>query len=150
MTESDREIRRSAPKRVDHIDAEFAVLACLADVHGNTAALDAVLASEGFARAGAVAFLGCSTTGPDPQGVLELCRNLPIPVFHLVSNGERLVLEFASGIRPFERELDTWLIEAHGDEGLATIGTWPSGHTSQKRSAVCGCAMAARVVTSSW
>lgn len=90
MTESDREIRRSAPKRVDHIDAEFAVLACLADVHGNTVALDAVLASEGFARAGAVAFLDCSTTGPDPQGVLELCRNLPIPVFHLVSNGERL------------------------------------------------------------
>ncbi len=125
--ESPDEIRRSAPRRVDLIDVGGAVLACLADVHGNTAALDAVLASEDFALADAVAFLGCTTTGPDPRGVLERCAGLQMPVFHLAGNGERRVLEFADGIRPLEREVDEWLVAAHGDDGLATIGSWPGG-----------------------
>jgi diadenosine tetraphosphatase ApaH/serine/threonine PP2A family protein phosphatase len=125
--ESPDEIQRSAPRRVDLIDAGGAVLACLADVHGNTAALDAVLASEDFAQAGAVAFLGCTTTGPDPRGVLERCADLTMPVFHLAGNGERRVLELASGIRAPEREVDEWLVAAHGDDGLATIGSWAGG-----------------------
>jgi diadenosine tetraphosphatase ApaH/serine/threonine PP2A family protein phosphatase len=125
--ESPDEIRRSAPRRVDLIDAGGAVLACLADVHGNTAALDAVLASEEFAQAGAVAFLGCTTTGPDPRGVLNRCADLKMLVFHLAGNGERRVLELASGVRPLEREVDEWLVAAHGDDGLATIGSWPGG-----------------------
>jgi predicted phosphodiesterase len=112
---------------VDQIDVGGAVLACLADVHGNTAALDAVLASEEFAQASAVALLGCTTTGPDPLGVLERCADLKIPVFYLAGNGERLVLEFASGVRPVEREVDEFLVAAHGDAGLATIGSWPGG-----------------------
>jgi diadenosine tetraphosphatase ApaH/serine/threonine PP2A family protein phosphatase len=121
------EIQRSAPRRVDLIDTDAAVLACLADVHGNTAALDAVLASEAFAQADAVAFLGCTTTGPDPRGVLERCADLKIPAFYLAGNGERWVLELVSGIRPPEREVDEWLVAAHGDGGLATIGSWPGG-----------------------
>jgi diadenosine tetraphosphatase ApaH/serine/threonine PP2A family protein phosphatase len=125
--ESSDEIRRSAPRRVDLVDTGGAVLACLADVHGNTAALDAVLASDEFALAGAVAFLGCTTTGPDPHGVLERCADLKMPVFYLAGNGERWVLELASGVRPVEREVDEWLIGAHGDDGLATIGSWPGG-----------------------
>lgn len=126
MEEPD-EVRRSAPRRVDVIDLGGAILACLADVHGNTAALDAVLASEEFDRADAVAFLGCSTTGPDPCGVLERCADLKMPVFHLAGNGERRVLELASGVRPVEREVDEWLVTAHGDDGLAAIGSWPGG-----------------------
>lgn len=125
--ENSGEIRRSAPRRVDLIDAGGPVLACLADVHGNTAALDAVLASEDFAQADAVAFLGCTTTGPDPRGVLERCADLKLPVFHLAGNGERWVLELSSGVRPFDREVDEWLVAAHGDDGLAAIGSWPGG-----------------------
>ncbi len=125
--EDPEEIQRSAPRRVDLVDAGGGVLACLADVHGNTAALDAVLASDDFARADAVAFLGCTTTGPDPRGVLERCANLTMPVFYLAGNGERWVLNIVSGIRQPERELDEWLIAAHGDDGLATIGSWPGG-----------------------
>jgi diadenosine tetraphosphatase ApaH/serine/threonine PP2A family protein phosphatase len=121
------EIRRSAPRRVDLIDTGGATLACLADVHGNTAALDAVLASEDFALAGAVAFLGCTTTGPDPRGVLERCADLRMPVFHLAGNGERRVLETASGLRAADREVDDWLVAAHRDDGLATVGSWPGG-----------------------
>jgi diadenosine tetraphosphatase ApaH/serine/threonine PP2A family protein phosphatase len=125
--ESPAEIERSAPRRVDLIDAGGAVLACLADVHGNTAALAAVLASADFAQADAVAFLGCTTTGPDPRGVLEHCADLRIPAFYLAGNGERRVLELSSGVRPVEREVDEWLVAAHGDDGLATIGSWPGG-----------------------
>jgi diadenosine tetraphosphatase ApaH/serine/threonine PP2A family protein phosphatase len=102
-------------------------MACLADVHGNTAALDAVLASDEFALADAVAFLGCTTTGPDPRGVLERCADLKIPVFHLAGNGERWVLEVSAGIKPAERPVDDWLVAAHGDDGLARIGSWPGG-----------------------
>lgn len=125
--ERPEEIQRSAPRRVDLIDVGGGVLACLADVHGNTAALDAVLASEDFARADAVAFLGCTTTGPDPHGVLQRCADLKMPVFHLAGNGERWVLDLVSGTRPYEREVDEWLVAAHGDDGLATIGSWPGG-----------------------
>jgi diadenosine tetraphosphatase ApaH/serine/threonine PP2A family protein phosphatase len=124
--EAPEEIGRSAPRRVDLIAAE-GVLACLADVHGNTAALNAVLASEDFAHADAVAFLGCTTTGPDPRGVLERCAELKMPVFHLAGNGERRILELSSGVRPVERDVDEWLVAAHGDDGLATIGSWPGG-----------------------
>jgi diadenosine tetraphosphatase ApaH/serine/threonine PP2A family protein phosphatase len=125
--ESAQEIGRSAPRRVDVIETAGAVLACLADVHGNTAALAAVLTSEDFAQADAVAFLGCTTTGPDPRGVLELCADLMKPVFHLAGNGERRVLELNTGVRAVEREVDEWLVAAHGDDGLATIGSWPGG-----------------------
>jgi predicted phosphodiesterase len=112
---------------VDVIDPGAGVLACLADVHGNTAALDAVLTSADFARADAVAFLGCTTTGPDPLGVLDRCADLRMPVFHLAGNGERRVLEVASGTYPAEREVDRWLVAAHGADGLAAIGSWPGG-----------------------
>lgn len=125
--ESPDEIRRSAPRRVDLFDAGEAVLACLADVHGNTAALDAVLASDDFAQASAVALLGCTTTGPDPHGVLERCADLDMPVFYLAGNGERWVLDLASGVRKCERDVDEWLVNAHGRDGLATIGSWPGG-----------------------
>jgi diadenosine tetraphosphatase ApaH/serine/threonine PP2A family protein phosphatase len=112
---------------VDAIDPGGAVLALLADVHGNTAALDAVLASAEFAEADAVMFLGCTTTGPDPLGVLARCAELPVPVFHLAGNGERRVLEVASGEHPADREVDRWLVSAHGADGLAEIGSWPGG-----------------------
>jgi diadenosine tetraphosphatase ApaH/serine/threonine PP2A family protein phosphatase len=50
-----------------------------------------------------------------------------MPVFHLAGNGERRVLEIARGVRPVEREVDEWLVAAHGDDGLAAIGSWPGG-----------------------
>jgi hypothetical protein len=50
-----------------------------------------------------------------------------MPVFYLAGNGERWVLDLASGVRQCEREVDEWLIAAHGHDGLATIGSWPGG-----------------------
>jgi predicted phosphodiesterase len=115
-----------AVTRLEQIEERFESLACIADVHANTAALDAVFRSEEFALAEAVAFLGCLTTGPDPSGVLARCQNLRVPTYFLAGNGERMVLEINDGRRDLERDLQQWLIDAHGREGIETIRTWPS------------------------
>jgi hypothetical protein len=109
----------SAPGRIEPIDAELRILACLADIHGNTAALDAVLESEEFARADVVAVLGCATTGPDPLRVLERLGGLDRPVYFLAGNGERALIEMASGRREVERPADEFQLRAHHDAGCA-------------------------------
>ncbi len=107
------------------IDGTPARLACLADVHGNTAALDAVLTSAEFAAVDAVAFLGCLTTGPDPLGVLDRCAMLDVPAYYLAGNGERAVLARADGNRDVEWAAGDWIVQRHRERGLATIRSWP-------------------------
>jgi predicted phosphodiesterase len=111
---------------LEQIEGQFETLACVADVHANTAALDAVLRSEEFALAEAVAFLGCMTTGPDPSGVLARCEKLRIPTYFIAGNGERMVVEINDGRRERERDLQQWLVDAHGPQGIETIRSWPS------------------------
>lgn len=110
-------------------DGEPSVLACLADIHGNTAALDAVLESEEFAGVEAVAFLGCITTGPDPLGVLQRCHALRMPTVFVAGNGERAVIETADGRRTDDWALGGWLAERHGTFGLDVIRQWPVSTT---------------------
>jgi predicted phosphodiesterase len=106
-------------------------LACLADIHGNTAALEAVLATPEFAAADAVAFLGCTTTGPDPLGVLELCQSTGKPAVFIAGNGERGVLEVAADPAARDWQTGSWLVQAHGQGGLTTIGSWPATTTAE-------------------
>lgn len=126
MTSND-EIARSGPNRIDEIPVDGGTIACLADIHGNTVALDAVLGSEEFGNVDAVVVLGCATGGPDPRGVLGCLERLPLPVFRLAGNGERWILGVADGATPVERELDDWYVRTHGADGLAELRTWPSG-----------------------
>lgn len=114
------------PVAEDPMAASFETLACLADVHGNTAALDAVLATSEFAAAEAVAFLGCTTTGPDPLGVLERCRSIDKPIVCIAGNGERAVLEVAAGASADDWPAGPWLVDRHGPEGLEVIRGWPA------------------------
>jgi predicted phosphodiesterase len=107
------------------VPGSFGLLACLADTHGNVAALDAVLRSPEFAEADGVAFLGCTTTGPDPLGVLARCDEIEIPVFHLAGNGERALWQMAVAGRPTESEVDEWLVQQHGPRGVAMVRAWP-------------------------
>jgi diadenosine tetraphosphatase ApaH/serine/threonine PP2A family protein phosphatase len=102
-------------------------LACLADVHANIAALDAVTSCDEFATVDAVAFLGCLTTGPEPRAVLERCARLPVPAYFLSGNGERSVLELAEGKTIDDWPIGNWILDHHGTEGVATIRSWPSG-----------------------
>jgi hypothetical protein len=71
----------SEPKRAEPIGERAGVVTCLADVHGNTVALDAVLGSEEFAEADAVAVLGCTAAGLDPCGTLARRREMSISAF---------------------------------------------------------------------
>lgn len=113
--------------RVVTIDRPAERLACLADVHGNLAALEAVTTSEEFATADAVAFLGCMTPGPEPRAVLEHCAQLPVPAYFLAGNGERAVLELADGRPKDDWRAGQWILEHHGPEGVAAIRGWPIG-----------------------
>jgi predicted phosphodiesterase len=117
----------TGPRRVDVIEEPIRRLACLSDIHGNTAALEAVLGSAEFARADAVAILGCATAGPDPRGALERCMEIPIPTYYLAGNGERAIIEMAAGDRPIEGKVDEWLIATHTEDELETMAAWPSG-----------------------
>ena len=110
----------------EKIAGQFNSLACLADVHGNTAALEAVLASPQFAPVDAVAFLGCTTTGPDPQGVLQLCGLIDKPALFIAGNGERAVLQTADGDLAEDWPTGRWLAQRHGPAGLAKIREWPA------------------------
>ncbi len=103
----------------------FDRIALLADVHGNTAALDAVLAEIRRSDIDAVAFLGCLTWGPDPIGVLDLAAASGLPTFYLRGNGERAVLELAAGDRAAESARDDWMVQAHGPAGLAAVAGFP-------------------------
>lgn len=101
------------------------------DVHGNSAALEAVLDSPEFAQVDAVAVLGCLTAGPDPRKVLERCEAISIPTYYLAGNGERAILEMAARRRPVERELDAWLLAAHRKADLERMALWPEGLSCQ-------------------
>ncbi len=117
----------SEPGRIEVIEEPIRRLACLSDIHGNTAALEAVLRSPEFARADAVAILGCATAGPDPRGALQRCTEIPIPTYYLAGNGERAILEMAAGDRPPEGKVDEWLVATHTSAELETMSAWPSG-----------------------
>jgi diadenosine tetraphosphatase ApaH/serine/threonine PP2A family protein phosphatase len=117
-----------AGDRVETIDEPVRRLACLADVHANIAALEAVFASEQFRTADAVAFLGCTTLGPEPFAVLDECAKLSVPTYFLSGNGERAVVELSDGTRiDDEWVAGAWLVDCHGQRGVELIRRWPVG-----------------------
>lgn len=113
--------------RVTTIVGEVGRLACLADVHANVAALDAVISSDLFSTVDAVAFLGCLTTGPEPQAVLERCMQLDAPSYFIAGNGERSVIELADGRTIDDWPVGPWVLDRHGAECVAMIRSWPKG-----------------------
>jgi len=118
----------STANRIIAIDTSVRRLACLADIHANIAAFDAVLASDQFALADGVAFLGCTTSGPEPQAVIERCRDLTIPAFFLAGNGERAIVELADGTRiEDDWPPGPWMVDQHGEQGVEIIRGWPAG-----------------------
>ncbi len=54
-------------------------VAVIADVHGNTPALEAVLEEVRKSDADVLVNLGCLTHGPDPTGVVRLLRGVDVP-----------------------------------------------------------------------
>jgi predicted phosphodiesterase len=106
---------------------EFERVALLADVHGNAAALRAVLADVTEAGVDAICLLGCFTWGPEPRAVLDLVADRR--AFFLRGNGERAVLELADGVRAPQTPTDEWMVGAHGSDGVGALRTFPAALT---------------------
>jgi putative methionine-R-sulfoxide reductase with GAF domain/predicted phosphodiesterase len=67
-------------------------VAALYDVHGNVAALDAVLAEALALQPDLVVFGGDALPGPFPKAVFDRIRELEVPLILLRGNGERELL----------------------------------------------------------
>jgi predicted phosphodiesterase len=101
---------------------EFTPLAVLADIHGNSGALEAVLADA--ARRGITRFvnLGDVFYGPlDPGGTWEILRGLDIPT--VLGNQDRILLEGGEqweNVPAFRAALD-----GIGDDGISWLRSLP-------------------------
>jgi putative phosphoesterase len=107
----------------------FERIAVLSDVHGNMPALEACLAEVATADVEAVLFLGDLTWGPQPRETLARVASLGVPSWCVRGNGERAVIQMASGTRPAERPIDRWVVDAHGPDGVAELSTFAQALT---------------------
>lgn len=95
-------------------------VAVLSDVHGNTVALEAVLAELEGVGPDLVVFGGDLTWGPEPEATLALVDGLSMPAVFVRGNAERTLL--AEGDEPTERK--PWLLGQHSPEALARLATF--------------------------
>jgi predicted phosphodiesterase len=103
-------------------------IAVLADVHGNTPALRAVLAEISAARVDAIVVAGDVVGGPQPREALELLAARPEPVTWIAGNAEHEALAAlagrAVGDDPPGRAA-RWSAAALDAGWEAAIGSWP-------------------------
>jgi putative phosphoesterase len=95
-------------------------VAVISDVHGNAAALQAVLAELERHEPDLVVFGGDLTWGPEPEATLAAVEGIGLPSLFVRGNAERALLEPSS--EPTEREL--WLRERHSPEALAFLASF--------------------------
>jgi predicted phosphodiesterase len=77
-------------------------VAALYDIHGNVAALDAVLAELAQVRVDGVVVGGDVASGPFPVETLERLRALDVPGWFVRGNGDRELVEALDAGRPFK------------------------------------------------
>jgi predicted phosphodiesterase len=99
----------------------FGRVALLSDVHGNLPALEACLVEVRKAGVDAIFFLGDLTWGPQPREVLELAASLSLPTWFVAGNAERAIVELARGDRQSVGATGDWLVQKHGEDGVAKI-----------------------------
>ncbi len=94
-------------------------VAALPDVHGNAAALEAVLVEVDGEQVDAIVFCGDLTWGPLPNETLELVRAIDLPTHFVRGNADRM-------LGSDESERGAWLAAQHGPEGTAFVNAFPS------------------------
>jgi predicted phosphodiesterase len=105
-------------------------VAALYDIHGNLPALEAVLADALAAGVETLVVGGDVLPGPMPRECLALLRNLGIPAFFILGNGDRSVLEARAGdglasIPEAFREVIRWNAEQLTSEEARWVSSWP-------------------------
>jgi len=94
-------------------------VAALPAVHGNAAALEAVLAELGGERVDAIVFCGDLTWGPLPNETLELVHAITLPKYFVRGNADRM-------LGTDESERGVWLAAQHSPEQTAFVNGFPS------------------------
>jgi putative phosphoesterase len=95
-------------------------VAVISDVHGNAAALEAVLVELRKEQPDLVVFGGDLTWGPLPEETLALVDDLDIPALFVRGNADRALLEPTDN--PTSRE--HWLLERHSEEAQQFLSTF--------------------------
>src|SRR5215204_5517047 len=96
-------------------------VAVISDVHGNTPALEAVLAEVTKADPEVLVNLGCLTYGPDPNGVVKLLQSVSVPTLSVRGNGDRAVLGLVDGKQTPETQRDLFVVANHNEASLAFL-----------------------------
>lgn len=106
-------------------------VAALSDIHGNSPALDAVLADVAREPVDAVVITGDVASGPDPVGVLDRLYAAPWPVYWVKGNADQELIDVWDGkyiptSDPYWDTLTVWaagqLTRAHRDR----MTEWPN------------------------
>jgi putative phosphoesterase len=103
---------------------EFERVAILSDVHGNLPALQACLEDVRRANVDAIFFLGDLTWGPQPREVLDRTRLIEEQTAFVAGNADRAVVELAAGVSPFDTPIGRWILDAHGEDGVAQVSAF--------------------------
>ena len=106
-------------------------VAALYDIHGNLAALEAVLADIRQAEVDQVVVGGDVLPGPMPRETLNCLLDLDIPVQFIHGNGERVVLAQMAGKDISEvpeqfREVIRWTAEQLRPKHERSLASWPA------------------------
>ena len=111
-------------------------LAVIADIHGNSVALQAVLADiRAQRKIDHFLILGdLAVFGPDPYGVIALLRDV-YPAFHVCGNTDRYLVEkkypTGSGSQSWQSQVLAsfpWTAEQLGQSGLQFLSRLPTQH----------------------
>ena len=119
-------------------------VAVVADVHGNAAALQAVLDEAEREQPDLLVSCGDFTWGPQPLQTVEVLSRRQGPVLHVRGNADRALVELAerlgddpeSEATPRER----WMVQTHGARGrdlLATFADQVAVHVDGLGSVLC-------------
>lgn len=97
-------------------------IAALADIHGNSLALEAVLGDIDSLRADVLINLGDALNGPiDPPAVLRMLRSRPF--VHIRGNGDRMVTE---GDGPAVSDTARFARARISEQDLRYVASWPA------------------------
>jgi putative phosphoesterase len=99
-------------------DVDVRRVAVLGDVHGNTVALEAVLAELGGEDVDLVVWTGDLSWGPEPSATLDLVRSLETPARYVRGNAERALFEIEGGTIAEPSEREQWMLAAHSASDL--------------------------------
>ena len=100
-------------------------VAVISDVHANVPALEAVLAEIAEARVDLVVSCGDLTWGAEPDRTVQLISALGARAVCVRGNGDRAVIELASGARKPERPREVWMLAQHSAESVEFVSRFP-------------------------